>query len=172
MTLKYSFSKASTSASSSTQLSLNRGPLMILLAIDTFGSLCSGLLQRSIVFADALVSSEHQDSHCARIVLGEPDNENSSPGVLPTTYPQPLLRKRENGNLVLCIVRQILVEVRKTVGIRRKLLIDRSKLVTNKHSSKAIKVDDIEGGDMIRFPLEMVLPKSISPELVAQCALP
>ena len=59
----YSFSYFSTSASSSIQLSSNKSPLMILLAMDTLGSLCSGLLQRSIVLEAAFVSIEHQDSH-------------------------------------------------------------------------------------------------------------
>jgi hypothetical protein len=60
---RYSLSYASTIASSSIQLSLNSSPLMIRCAIDTLGSLCKGLLQRSIVFALAFVSSEHQLSH-------------------------------------------------------------------------------------------------------------
>ena len=54
---KYSSLYCFTSASNSSQLSSNKGPLMILFAMDNFGSLCSGLLHRSIVIASALVSS-------------------------------------------------------------------------------------------------------------------
>ena len=54
---------ALTSSSSMTQDSLKRGPSTMRLAMRSLFSLCSGLLQRSMVLAVSLEASEHQDSH-------------------------------------------------------------------------------------------------------------
>lgn len=51
------------SSSKLIQLWLNNGPEMTLLAISNLGSLCIGLLHKSIVFAFSFVSMLHQLSH-------------------------------------------------------------------------------------------------------------
>lgn len=68
-------STPSISSSSCTHDSRNRGgPLMMRRAMSSLGSLCSGLLQRSIVLAVALEPSSHHVSHqshsCGREKMG------------------------------------------------------------------------------------------------------
>ena len=84
----------------------------------------------------------------------------------PALAPQPVLRQAEYWDLVLGVVRQVLVQVRQRVRVPTKLVVNRPQLVPGRHAPEPHQVDDVQGADVVRLAVQVVLPETLAPELV------
>ncbi len=110
--------------------------------MSSFGSLCKGLLQRSIVLACKKEKKQQRKKRQRIKNYNDSDEvQNKKQGVstdralgvvgAPGLAPEPLLGQTEDGHLVLGIVGQVLVQVGQTVGVARQLVVGRAQGVTH-----------------------------------------
>mmetsp|Transcript_11558 Transcript_11558/g.46766 ORF Transcript_11558/g.46766 Transcript_11558/m.46766 type:complete len:283 (+) Transcript_11558:1132-1980(+) len=86
----------------------------------------------------------------------------------PRLAPEPVLREREDGDRVLRVIRQILIEVGERVRVARELVVDGAELVADGESAEGVQIDHVERRDVVRLAAEVVLPVPRTPELEAQ----
>mmetsp|Transcript_39866 Transcript_39866/g.94693 ORF Transcript_39866/g.94693 Transcript_39866/m.94693 type:complete len:313 (+) Transcript_39866:47-985(+) len=84
----------------------------------------------------------------------------------PGFAPQPFPREREDRDLVLGIVGEILVQVCEAVGILREAVVDDAELIPRGGLPETLEVDHIQGTDVVRLPAKMGLPEAALPETV------
>ena len=168
--------KLRTSSSSSTQLSLNKGPEMMRFAMSSFGSLWRGLLLCS---GECVGGGVEVSKECARCnVHFTPLSERccDAPKVnrlrfalrraaAPRFAPEPLLRQREDRDLMLRIVRQVLVQVRERVRIATELVVGPAQHVSDTTLAKDVEINDVKRTDVVRLPLQVLFPVPLLPEL-------
>mmetsp|Transcript_27934 Transcript_27934/g.94034 ORF Transcript_27934/g.94034 Transcript_27934/m.94034 type:complete len:316 (-) Transcript_27934:3949-4896(-) len=86
----------------------------------------------------------------------------------PALAPEPLLRQRVDGDGVLRVVGQVLVQVGKGIRVARELVVDGPELVADGHAAKGVQVHHVQRRDVVRLGAEVVLPVAAAPKLVAQ----
>mmetsp|Transcript_5219 Transcript_5219/g.8953 ORF Transcript_5219/g.8953 Transcript_5219/m.8953 type:complete len:304 (-) Transcript_5219:239-1150(-) len=90
----------------------------------------------------------------------------------PGLTPQPLLGEGVDGDRVLRVVGQVLVQVGQRVRVAAQRVVHPAQLVADHVPAEGAEVHDVQRGDVVRPPAQVIRPEPAPPELVAERLLP
>mmetsp|Transcript_19373 Transcript_19373/g.49254 ORF Transcript_19373/g.49254 Transcript_19373/m.49254 type:complete len:219 (+) Transcript_19373:60-716(+) len=88
--------------------------------------------------------------------------------IAPRFTPQPFLREAEDGDLVLQVVGQVLVQVGQAVGVPAEAVVDGAEAVTRGREAEALEVYHIQRADVVRQGAQVGLPVARVPKAKAR----